>query len=72
MQYHVYILLYKDGSYYTGYTKNLELRLEQHTLGKGAKYTRMHKSEKLVYLEEFATRREAMIREHQIKSLTHD
>ncbi|RLI43929.1 GIY-YIG nuclease family protein [Candidatus Bathyarchaeota archaeon] len=72
MQYHVYILLCKDGSYYTGYTKDLESRLEQHMLGKGARYTRMHKPEKLVYLEAFATRREAMIRERQIKRLTHD
>lgn len=72
MQYHVYILLCKDGSYYTGYTKNLEFRLEQHVLGRGARYTRMHKPKKLVYLEEFATRREAMIRERQIKHLTHD
>jgi len=70
--YHVYILLCKDGSYYTGYTKNLEFRLEQHVLGRGARYTRMHKPKKLVYLEEFATRREAMIRERQIKHLTHD
>jgi putative endonuclease len=72
MMYHVYILLCKDGSYYTGYTKNLEFRLEQHVLGRGARYTRMHKPKKLVYLEEFATRREAMIRERQIKHLTHD
>ena len=72
MMYHVYILLCKDGSYYTGHTKNLEFRLEQHVLGRGARYTRMHKPKKLVYLEEFAPRREAMIRERQIKHLTHD
>jgi len=30
MPYYAYILLCKDGSYYTGYAKNVEQRVEQH------------------------------------------
>jgi len=30
MPYYVYILLCKDGSYYTGYAKDMKSRLEQH------------------------------------------
>ncbi len=36
----VYILKYSDGSYYTGSTKELALRIEQHQAGFGANYTR--------------------------------
>lgn len=36
---YVYILRCADGSYYVGSTRNLEARLEQHALGKGARYT---------------------------------
>jgi len=28
-----------DGSYYVGSTKNIDLRLSQHQLGKGSRYT---------------------------------
>jgi putative endonuclease len=71
MPYYVYILRCEDGSYYTGYSKNLETRVEQHKQGKGALYTRMRKPEKLVHVEEFDTRSEAMKREREIKRLSH-
>ena len=35
----VYILECSDGSYYVGSTRNLDGRLQQHAMGKGAKYT---------------------------------
>lgn len=72
MPYYVYILRCENSSYYTGYTKNLETRVEQHKQGRGALYTRMHKPEKLVYTEEFDTRSEAMKREIEIKRLSHE
>lgn len=69
---YVYILLCRDGSYYTGYARNPELRFEWHKQGRGAKYTRMRRPERLVYVEEFESRGEAMRREREIKDLSHD
>ena len=69
--YYVYILLCQDGSYYTGYTKHIESRIEYHKQGLGAKYTRMRKPERLVHVEEFKSHIEAMRREGEIKSLSH-
>ena len=36
----IYILLCKDNTLYTGWTNNLDGRLEAHNKGLGAKYTR--------------------------------
>lgn len=72
MPYYVYVLLCKDGSFYTGYTGDLSSRIGRHTKGYGARYTRMRKPEKLVYVEEFESRCEAMRREREIKGLSHD
>ena len=70
--YYVYILRCKDGSYYTGYTKDVEKRFEMHKKGRGARYTRIHEPEELVYTEQFENRGEAMKRERKIKKLSHD
>ncbi len=72
MPYYVYILLCKDGSYYTGYAKDLKHRVEQHKKGQGARYTRIREAEKMVYVEEFSNRSGAMKRERRIKSLSHN
>ena len=72
MSYHVYIIRCKDGSYYTGHAKDAEKRFEMHKRGRGARYTRMHEPEKLVYIEQFESRGEAMRRERQIKTLSHN
>lgn len=71
MSFYVYMLLCEDGSYYTGYTKNIDLRLKQHKIGTGARYTKLHRPKKLVYTEKFDTIREAMKRERRIKKLSH-
>jgi len=70
--YYVYLLLCDDGSYYTGYTKNVPSRLWQHKKGHGARYTRMRRPKRVIHVEEFKTRRAAMRREQQIKALTHN
>jgi putative endonuclease len=67
----VYILLCIDGSFYTGYTKDLDARTRQHQNGKGAKYTKAHKPQKVAYVEQFDSRRSAMKREREIKKLSH-
>lgn len=71
MTFDVYILLCDNGSFYTGYTKDLPKRIKLHTNGYGAKYTRMHKPQEIVYVECFSLRSEAMKREKQIKKLKH-
>ena len=70
---YTYIVRCKDGTYYTGWTNNLEKRMKAHNEGKaGAKYTRAKRPVKLVYYEGFATREEAMSREYRIKRLTRE
>lgn len=65
----VYILQCRDGTLYTGYTKDLKHRLKMHEAGKGAKYTRGRGPFKVVYKEAFQTKQEAMQREYEIKQL---
>ena len=72
LPYYVYILRCKDGSYYTGHAKNVERRFQMHRKGQGARYTKMHEPEKLVYVEKFESRAEAMRRERRIKTLSHN
>lgn len=48
---YVYILRCRDESLYTGWTNDLEKRLEAHNSGKGAKYTRGRCPVTLVYSE---------------------
>ncbi len=71
MPYYVYILLCEDGSYYTGYTNDLNARFRTHRKRQGAKYTRTRRPERIVYVEEFESRSEAMRREIEIKGLSH-
>ncbi len=71
MAYYVYVLLCTDGSYYTGSAKSVKSRFKQHVKGNGARYTRMHPPQKIVHVEKFQTRAEAMKREKTIKRLTH-
>jgi putative endonuclease len=71
MPYYVYVLACENGTFYTGYTRNVEARLRLHKKGKGARYVRIHPPEKVVYVEKFETRSDAMKRERQIKRLTH-
>ena len=51
---------------YVGYTNNIKRRLDLHNSGKGAKFTRGRKW-KLLYLEKFKTKSEAIKRECYIK-----
>ena len=69
-KFYTYMLRCADGSLYTGYTTDLEKRVEAHNLGKGAKYTRMRRSVELVYFEEHPSKQEAMRREALIKQMT--
>ena len=67
---YTYILRCKDNTLYTGWTNNLEKRIEAHNAGKGAKYTKSRLPVELAYYEQFGTKEEAMKREFAIKQLT--
>ncbi len=63
----MYILLCADGSYYTGSTNNLKLRLIQHQNGEGANHTRKHGPVQLIYFEEYNHVARAFFREKQVQ-----
>ncbi len=66
----VYIVQCADNSLYTGITNDVEARVAQHNLGKGAKYTRSRSPVRLVYTECADNKGEALRREIQIKKLS--
>jgi len=63
----MYILRCANNSYYVGSTDNITARIKTHNTGEGASYTKKYKPVKLVYFEEYETRKEAEKREKQIK-----
>ena len=67
MSYFVYIIQAGDGFYYTGQTNNVEQRLQHHQRGR-VTATKYRSGWRLLHVEEFSTRAEAMKRERQIKS----
>ena len=67
----IYIVECSDGTYYTGYTRNVEKRLKEHNESKkGAKYTRCRRPVVLRYAESFESRQAACRREYEIKQLS--
>jgi putative endonuclease len=67
----MYILKCADGTFYTGSTKHLRLRIAQHKNGEGAVYTQLRLPVKLVYFEEFDRIDDAFNREKQIQGWSH-
>ena len=51
----VYIVRCKDGTYYCGFSGDVEKRVEAHNNGTGAKYTRARRPVALVYSEKKKT-----------------
>ena len=72
MSYYVYIIQCDNDTFYTGYSKDVEKRMKLHMKGKGARYLRIHKPKRLVYVEECTSRAEAMKKERKIKLLSHN
>ena len=66
---YTYMLKCSDGTLYTGWTNDLEKRVEAHNSGNGAKYTKARRPVELAYYEEFETKDQAMKREYAIKQL---
>ena len=69
---YVYILSCSDNTLYTGWTNDLERRINVHSSGKGAKYTRGRLPVKLVYFEKFNDKKLAMKREYAIMRLSRE
>ena len=67
---YTYILKCADGTLYTGWTNDIEKRLQAHNSGKGCKYTHSRCPVELVYFECFKTKQEAQSREFAIKRLS--
>ena len=66
----VYVLECADGTFYTGYTTDVDRRLDEHNAGEGAKYTRGRTPVTVRYVESFSTRSAAMSREYDLKQLS--
>jgi len=67
---YVYILKCRDDTYYTGYTVEVDRRLQEHQNGLASKYTRGRTPVELVYVEELPTKSAALQRERELKRLT--
>jgi putative endonuclease len=68
-KYWVYIVRCSDGTYYTGYTSNLEKRVALHNSGNGAKYVKYKLPAELVYAKEYRYYKSALNEEKRIKQL---
>jgi len=68
--YFVYIVKCSGGTYYAGYTNNLDERIRLHNSGRGAKYLRGKLPVKLVYAKEYRYYKNALVGERKIKKLT--
>ena len=70
-KYYVYIVECADGSYYTGYTTDVERRINEHNFStKSAKYTRSRRPVRLKYQEVYDSLSKALKREYAIKKLS--
>lgn len=68
MLYYTYVLLSKkDNKFYTGYTKNLNLRFKQHNEGKVVS-TKNRRPLKLIYYEACLNQQDATKREKYLKT----
>jgi len=68
---YLYILQCSDNTYYTGITKNLDKRIQEHnTSTLGAKYTKGRRPVKLVYTKKYHNQSLALKAEHQTKKLS--
>ncbi|MCH3904514.1 MAG: GIY-YIG nuclease family protein [Lactobacillus sp.] len=65
--YYFYVLLCQDGTFYGGFTDDVQARVATHNAGKGAKYTQTRRPVHLLYSEKFPLKRQALKREYWFK-----
>ena len=63
----LYILECADGTLYIGHTDDLDGRMQQHDCGKADAYTSTRKPLKLIFVQEFESRYEALGMERKLK-----
>ena len=68
----VYIARCADGTYYTGFTNDLQERLRLHNSGNGAKYLRGRGPVILAYAKEYRYYRNALRAEEYLKRQTRE
>ncbi len=66
----MYMLKCSDGSYYIGHTDDIDKRISEHMQGEVSGYTKTRLPIKVVYVQSFGTRDEAINAEQQIKGWT--
>jgi putative endonuclease len=66
----VYIVRCKNNTYYTGYTSDLQQRVEEHNSGRGAKYVRGKGPVTLMYVKEYRYYKNALAGERKVKKMT--
>ena len=67
---YVYIVECSDGTFYTGYTNDVDKRVSTHNKGRGAKYTRTRRPVTLVYCVSYPTKSLAMSGEYYVKQMS--
>lgn len=69
-KFYAYIVQCQDGTYYAGYTNDLDARIKLHNNGRGAKYTRDRRPVSLAWSKEYKYFKRAFLEEKRIKRLT--
>ncbi|MDX5366853.1 MAG: GIY-YIG nuclease family protein [Alphaproteobacteria bacterium] len=67
---YLYILECAGGRLYTGITLDPEARFRAHSAGKGAKFTRSYKPQRIVLVRRYGSRAEAQREEYALKQLS--
>lgn len=68
VMHYIYILECSDGSYYTGYTTDIQRRVKEHNKGTASKITRSKLPARLIHQERYRSKGKALRREAEIKS----
>lgn len=66
---HVYLIECEGGSLYTGISNDVERRYRQHLSGKGARYTRAHPPQQLIWAWPLADHSSAAKAEARVRRL---
>jgi putative endonuclease len=69
VSWYVYVVRCRDGSLYTGISRNVALRVDAHNQGTGARYTRGRQPVVLLYEERKSSQGAALRRELVIKAM---
>jgi len=65
--YFVYALACEGGSHYIGHSQDLQQRWNEHRIGTGSEWTKIHKPLYVAHYEEYLSREQAIIREKELK-----